>query len=954
MLYIYNDDGFIDWNTGCIFNIFDGEKMSDKFLLLEDVPCSDDQLKSHQGIAAAMERIICEGNGGKTIGLEGKWGAGKSSVIKLLEKGCADQNKQVFFFNFDAWVHAGDPLRRAFLEGLIEACAGEKGFFRLPEGSAPQAAKHASAQKESAVCVKWLKTKFELSQRIKQHEKHVEPIISGFGKALFTSLAFLPVALSMLTIALTKFEKSLVFDAWPLCFAEGMLVVAGIGVAMPFLVMVAHLLRRPASGERGQMWTIFFLKGPSSERSQVSESLEPSTIEFQALFQQLMADLLKGNQWKLVIVLDNLDRLSDQEAATVWPVLRAFIDNAQFAGSEWFKRLWVIVPYARDALLVPSVGMNEFSDPAPGKSDIRLREAGIVESNSHFLDKIFQLIIYVPAPVLSNWRTYMDRRLSEVFPAKATPDALHTMYVLFTRCYGVSHPPGPRELISIINNMVIIELQWGEKISLAHYAYFSILKRSKKIHDLRREILEGRIALHKDLLGNDIENSLLALESSLPTATAAQILYRQLIDDVLSSRSAGRSLAERYGETQFADLFDTVIGDILCTRAKEDGMGLVDALLVLLDKSFIEKYTAQKRAMLISDVGKAIAAMRMLPMDCPRLVDAIEALVHEDEGRVLKECLAAALYRSRHFFTDTRHQALFKMTAPGDAESLQSLHRLWTSRAARTYFGDLDALKPFDFPLSAAHFIAFFNHLKQHGREELIHPFDLSSMAKELREELSVSFDKTDVSSIVSSLRFLDARSETIELPLLKKLIARIAETSATQPENVVVVLPYLFEVTRAHDEAKTLLLSLTGSGSLYEYLRIFKPDPQNDVQFMLSEMRPVPDSEKEILCGYLLYLLLYYYPELPSATGSGKVGQTYLQTMLEKTEKYSGILMAFRNVVNDMGDLARFLKRFRGSNAKRVATFLDDGVLPSESLFDADHIRPGHQDNEIRDELSG
>ncbi|NHZ78271.1 hypothetical protein F2P44_03080 [Massilia sp. CCM 8695] len=929
-------------------------KMSENSLFLEDVPSDKDQLNSHEGIAKAMKRIICEGKGGKTIGLEGKWGAGKSSIIRLLQKACSVQEK-VFFFNFDAWVHAGDPLRRAFLEALIEASAGEKGFFRLHATVAPESGKENAAAKATAVCAKWMKKKSDLSRRIKQHEKRVEPIISGVGKALLVSLSLLPIALSVLVLTLTKYADSLKFDAWPLAFGEGLLVVAVTCVVTPYLLM-AHLLRKhgdgDGDGERGQLWTIFFQKGPTSERSQTSESLEPSTIEFQAIFNELMVDLLDKDQWKLVIVLDNLDRLSEDEASAVWPVLRAFIDNPQFIGAEWFKRLWVIVPYARDALVVPAAEKEDASQQAISQASGQDAAGGIVESGSHFLDKIFQLNVFVPAPVLSNWRIYMDEQIRKVFCEKATPDVLHTIYVLFARCFGVSHPPGPRELISIVNNMVIINLQWGDEIILPHYAYFSILKRSKKIHDLRREILEKRITLHEDLLGNDIEISLLALESSLPKESAAQILDRQLIEDLLSSRAAGRGLAERYDERQFADLFDSVIGDTLVGRAR-DPIGFIDALLVLLEKAFIEKNSAHKRALLIGNIGKAIAVVTMLPMGSPKLAGAIEALVNQDESRALKECIGLALRRSKMFFTNIESKLLFSITVSGDAGPLQSVYRLWSSPTLRKYLGDADAdaLTSYSFPLSVAELIPFYSRLKEHGREELLDAFNLDEVEATLRAELNATFHHRTAEAKVTSLRFLNARSGKVEAALLEKLIELLVEeNSPVRVDDLAVTLPYLFEVACAHNEAKIVLQSLMSSPSLYEYLRVLKRNPEPDVQLLLSDMRPLSEAEKELLCGYLLYLLLYTYPTLPSYSGSVNLGRVYLQTMLTDPKEYSGILIAFRNAVIDMHDLDHFLDQFKGRNVKQMMSFLATGTLPPGSMFDSDHEDEQKEDSEEAD----
>ncbi|MDT7526997.1 KAP family NTPase [Pseudidiomarina sp. GXY010] len=68
-----------------------------------------------------MYKFINSSSGeGLTIGLEGFWGTGKSQVICLLNSKFKEESKTLFYI-FDAWAHEGNPLRLAFLSGLIGA-----------------------------------------------------------------------------------------------------------------------------------------------------------------------------------------------------------------------------------------------------------------------------------------------------------------------------------------------------------------------------------------------------------------------------------------------------------------------------------------------------------------------------------------------------------------------------------------------------------------------------------------------------------------------------------------------------------------------------------------------------------------------------------------------------------------------------------------------------------------
>ena len=91
--------------------------------LLDDLPADSDEFGGHQKIAKALAQLVATEGGGRAVALTGPWGSGKSTIIELtraeLTKISAGNPDEYHVFVFDAWAHSGDPLRRAFLEGLI-------------------------------------------------------------------------------------------------------------------------------------------------------------------------------------------------------------------------------------------------------------------------------------------------------------------------------------------------------------------------------------------------------------------------------------------------------------------------------------------------------------------------------------------------------------------------------------------------------------------------------------------------------------------------------------------------------------------------------------------------------------------------------------------------------------------------------------------------------------------
>jgi ATPase subunit of ABC transporter with duplicated ATPase domains len=101
-----------------------------KVALVDDAPAASDAFlgHAHQSVATAIARLVETELGGRVIGLEGAWGSGKSTIVGLIKShfdieptkhGAQETRVSVF----DAWSHQGDPLRRTFLEALLDDVA---------------------------------------------------------------------------------------------------------------------------------------------------------------------------------------------------------------------------------------------------------------------------------------------------------------------------------------------------------------------------------------------------------------------------------------------------------------------------------------------------------------------------------------------------------------------------------------------------------------------------------------------------------------------------------------------------------------------------------------------------------------------------------------------------------------------------------------------------------------
>jgi ATPase subunit of ABC transporter with duplicated ATPase domains len=99
-------------------------------VLLSDEPSDVDEFeaKAHDQVARSIADLVVTEPGGAVIGLEGTYGSGKSTVVRLASQRLAahkspEHSIEARAVIFDAWAHQGDPLRRSFLETVIRDLA---------------------------------------------------------------------------------------------------------------------------------------------------------------------------------------------------------------------------------------------------------------------------------------------------------------------------------------------------------------------------------------------------------------------------------------------------------------------------------------------------------------------------------------------------------------------------------------------------------------------------------------------------------------------------------------------------------------------------------------------------------------------------------------------------------------------------------------------------------------
>ena len=458
---------------------------------IDDAPADQDAFGSYDSKAEVIHELITTEPGGRTIGLEGEWGSGKSTVVKLLAKRMTGPDSLLVVF--DAWAHESDPLRRSFLEKLIDSLT-RKRWIDQADGDERLA---------------------EVTTR-----RHVERSRLG----LLASVA--AVAALVLSVSTALIGGGLASNSphW---------VWSGVGFSVTALVavVVAGVVQRIRTGS-----PLTFID--SHHDREAIETPNPTSVEFETTFKKVMKDALgDSRRRRMVIVVDNLDRVAPEDARAVWTTLQTFLHHSDDAEPRWLQQLWILLPYDRNAIerLWGASARSRrptlrYRDPGDGPSPERT--AAQARQERAFIEKTVQLRFAVPVPLLSDWREYLRTLLQRALPChEAEFNSVYRLYA--NRLDGEGRSPTPRELKQYVNHVGALHREWQDGLPLSSLAYYACLRSlgtdvAAALRD--RPLPEASV---KDLLDRDVEAHLAAIELNRPPDQAFELLLRPRVRNAL-------------------------------------------------------------------------------------------------------------------------------------------------------------------------------------------------------------------------------------------------------------------------------------------------------------------------------------------------------------------------------------------------------------------------------------
>ncbi|WP_417447830.1 P-loop NTPase fold protein [Idiomarina abyssalis] len=438
------------------------------FRVLNESVADEDLLRhqTHENIASTVEKIIKREKEGFTIGLEGQWGSGKSTIVNILKKKLTDNSEDTLFFIFDTWAHEGDSLRKGFLKSFIKEAEDNSKLVTSEDLN--------TGDSEKVSLFKELK---ETNQ-----DSVTETISSSspsvWGLLLSLSLILLPSSASLISnVDFSNVSRTISTELpvnWKL--------VAGIAALISSLSFLTVYIIKAISGKTSLL---------RSDVNQVTtentfQNGERNSSDFEEIFSETVKKLLGKDKpyKKIIIVIDNIDRLEHAHVRLVWSTLQTFFQHRSESNTEESvlkNKLWFIVPYDRN-------GFMKALNPVSDKN--RLQEV---------LDKNFQLVVEVPSQLTSSWIGYFEDAVEESligWPEESKEE--------FKKCYvainsNLERSPTPREIRALLNRSGAIAMLWGEEVSSTAICIYAHSRRISDENEFRKKLLYGDIQFPSSL-----------------------------------------------------------------------------------------------------------------------------------------------------------------------------------------------------------------------------------------------------------------------------------------------------------------------------------------------------------------------------------------------------------------------------------------------------------------------
>lgn len=510
-----------------------------KAKIIFDSPASTDafdgggHLRCATALAESIEQLS---NRDGAIGLEGAWGSGKSSVINFAKEALQKYNRNGYeyhLFTFDLWEHQSDDFRRAFLEEFVN-------WLRRNDHLNPKEVKRA---------------KDKIRDRVKTVRSYNSKEYNFFGASILILTPLIPIIYSWMSpaaLSINSIKNPLSSDVWFYCLLLFLLLY------VIFLLRTGYHFLKPEYDEddnkvKTSSWVDKLNNATSRSLSMFSKNVDkevitqnireadPTTIEFHGIFRNLLSKVQKKDK-RLVFILDNIDRLPEDQVPNIWSEVRSLFSNSSFENDEKDSYVTAVIPYDKKFI------QQAFKPTGQNNK----------ESEGDIISKTFDVILHVTPPVATDWRKFLENQLNSAFDPDLEEQTIFRLFNLLRYHFQQkSIHPTPRRIISYVNEISALYMQWDPIISPESMALY-ILHRPliennpKALQDA--DLVSDRY-LQIAYISSDWQKDFAALSFNVHPDSAYQILLQQPIINAFNEATPDQLLDLSKSKHGFNEIF---------------------------------------------------------------------------------------------------------------------------------------------------------------------------------------------------------------------------------------------------------------------------------------------------------------------------------------------------------------------------------------------------------------
>lgn len=375
-------------------------------------------------------------------------------------------------------------------------------------------------------------------------DRYETPVITSEAKLFF-------ILAGAITIGLSLLGKGTFSDAFGQTVTKAGIWTFWLGILLVMLPVAIWISRTIAIRQKGGKADFFpaliLNKNFAHVNTQTVKANDPTSIEFGEAFRDLMKEIRAQNV-RLIIVIDNIDRIDEDEAMQIWANARSFFLSSHDDNnldSEPYHPTVVLPVDAQSISQMFAIGADE-------KHGDRIARS--------FINKTFDVTFDVPSPVMSDWKRYLFDRMKFCLGSIFSEERyFRTRQLLESWFASTDTPITPREINKSLNRIVALLMQWGDsEIAFESIVYYSI----------NRERIGENIAVEiarqdHPLVGmtEDWAREIAAIYFGVSVELAAQVLMTEPIRNAILTYDP--KLLQPYRKMAgFGDIFEQVTADL--------------------------------------------------------------------------------------------------------------------------------------------------------------------------------------------------------------------------------------------------------------------------------------------------------------------------------------------------------------------------------------------------------